>query len=64
MEQVCVINSSQSFQAIIFETLHRCYRHIESVHVTSSRQEFLTKLQHLGLRLFSGQASTWGSKFV
>ena len=32
-----------------FETLRRCYKHIEDVHVTFNRQEkkqFLTKLRH------------------
>ena len=27
------------FSSNQFETLHRCYKHIENVHVTSSRQE-------------------------
>ena len=37
-EKVCVINFSQ-FSSNQFETLHRCYKHTENVHETSSRQE-------------------------
>ena len=44
------------FSSNQFETFHRCYKHIEDVHVTLSRQEniFFTKLRHFGLRQFSG----------
>ena len=38
-----------------FETFLRCYKHIEEVRVTFSRQEIiLTKLRLFGLRRFSG----------
>ena len=39
-----------------FATVQTCYKHIEDVHVTCSRQEnnFLTKLLHFGLKQFSG----------
>ena len=46
------------FSSNQFETLHRCYKHIEDVHVTlAGKKIILTKLQHLGLRRFSGQVS-------
>ena len=37
-----------------FETLQRCYKHTEDVHVTLRRQEndFLIKLRYFGLRQF------------
>ena len=48
-----------------FETLHRCYKHKEDVHMSFSKQEnIFDKLRHFGRKQFSGKASIWGSKFV
>ena len=37
-KKVCVINSSQSFQAINLFS-HKCYKHIEDVHVNLCRRK-------------------------
>ena len=43
------------FSSNKFETLHRCYKHIEDVHVTLSRQvkKKFDKITTFGLRQFS-----------
>ena len=44
------------FSSNHFETLHRCYMHIEDVHVNVCKQKkkFLTKLRHFRVRQFGG----------